>query len=184
MSASRPRPAPNTAIVAGTLAGLIWGLAFLIPVLLDAWSQVAVTIGRYLAYGGISLILVPAGGRAMRSVIRRHWGTAVQFALTGNGLLPAIGARNRLGERPGDRHHHRVHPDRHGRHRQHDLAELPVAPARPAGSAMGLGHFRVCSVTGPLVSSRDGSFTACVTSVRVDPRGAIKDHSDDGQTIC
>jgi len=84
MSTSRPRLVANTGVLAGTLAGLIWGLAFLIPVLLDAWSPVAVTIGRYLAYGGVSLILVLAGGQAMRRIIRRHWGTAVQFALTGN----------------------------------------------------------------------------------------------------
>jgi drug/metabolite transporter (DMT)-like permease len=75
---------PRSGVLAATLAGLIWGLAFLIPVLLDRWSPVAVTVGRYLAYGLVSLLLVAAGGAAMRRIARRHAGVALQFALTGN----------------------------------------------------------------------------------------------------
>lgn len=36
---------------AGVVAGLVWGLAFLVPVLLGGWNPVIVTLGRYLAYG-------------------------------------------------------------------------------------------------------------------------------------
>lgn len=71
---------------AGTVAGLIWGLAFLIPVLLPGWSPVAVTIGRYLAYGAVSLVLFALGGRALRRLLRQHWKIALAFALTGNVL--------------------------------------------------------------------------------------------------
>ena len=47
---SRP-PRLTAGLLAGTGAGLVWGLAFLVPVLLPGWSAVAVTAGRYLAYG-------------------------------------------------------------------------------------------------------------------------------------
>ncbi|WP_431903316.1 DMT family transporter [Nonomuraea sp. bgisy101] len=71
---------------AGTVAGLIWGLAFLIPVLLPGWSPVAVTVGRYLAYGLVSLVLFAFGGRVLWRLLRRHWRVALAFALTGNVL--------------------------------------------------------------------------------------------------
>jgi drug/metabolite transporter (DMT)-like permease len=69
---------------AGTLAGLVWGLAFLIPVLLTGWGAVAITVGRYLAYGALSLLLVGLGGATLRATARRHWRPALAFALTGN----------------------------------------------------------------------------------------------------
>jgi drug/metabolite transporter (DMT)-like permease len=69
---------------AGAAAGLIWGLAFLIPVLLPGWSPVAVTAGRYLAYGAVSVVLFALDGRALWRLLRQHWGVALVFALTGN----------------------------------------------------------------------------------------------------
>lgn len=71
-------------VTAGSTAGFIWGLAFLVPVLLHGWSAVAVTGGRYLAYGALSAILFAAGGRGMRDLTRRHWRLALAFAITGN----------------------------------------------------------------------------------------------------
>ena len=69
---------------AGMAAGLIWGLAFLIPVLLEGWGAVTVTAGRYLAYGATSLVLLLLGGRELRRMGRVHWRPAVLFAVTGN----------------------------------------------------------------------------------------------------
>src|SRR5689334_4830625 len=69
---------------AGTLAGLVWGLAFLVPVLLTGWGAVAITAGRYLAYGALSLVLVALGGASLRALARRYWRPALAFALTGN----------------------------------------------------------------------------------------------------
>lgn len=69
---------------AGTAAGLIWGLAFLVPVLLQGWTAVTVTAGRYLAYGALSLALVVLGGGGVRELARRHWRPALTFAVTGN----------------------------------------------------------------------------------------------------
>lgn len=67
-------------VAAGGAAGLVWGLAFLVPVLLHGWSAVAVTTGRYLAYGLVSALLFLAGRRGMRGLARRHWRPALAFA--------------------------------------------------------------------------------------------------------
>lgn len=71
---------------AATAAGLIWGLAFVLPELLPGWSPVAVTAGRYLAYGMVSLVLFALGGRRLWRLTLRHWRPALAFALTGNVL--------------------------------------------------------------------------------------------------
>jgi drug/metabolite transporter (DMT)-like permease len=80
----QPSPASVAGTGAGMLAGLVWGLAFLLPVLLTGWGAVAITVGRYLAYGALSLILVVLGGATPRATARRHWRPALTFALTGN----------------------------------------------------------------------------------------------------
>ncbi len=80
-----PRPPRLTpGLLAGTGAGLVWGLAFLVPVLLPGWSAVAVTAGRYLAYGILSLALLVYEGRAAWRLTRQHWRAALAFAVTGN----------------------------------------------------------------------------------------------------
>ena len=80
---SRP-PRRTAGLLAGTGAGLVWGLAFLVPVLLPGWSAVAVTAGRYLAYGMLSLALLSCQGRAGWRLAREHWRAALAFAVTGN----------------------------------------------------------------------------------------------------
>jgi drug/metabolite transporter (DMT)-like permease len=92
------RPGSRTAAGtgAGLAAGLVWGLAFLIPVLLGGWNPVIVTLGRYLAYGLLSVILFVVGGRAVRQAARQHWRMALAFAVAGNVgyyLLLLIGIR-------------------------------------------------------------------------------------------
>lgn len=70
-------------LLAGVAAGLFWGLAFLIPVLLPGWSAVAVTTGRYLACGAVSVVALAARPQ-VRRLVRRHWAAACVFAVTGN----------------------------------------------------------------------------------------------------
>src|SRR5205814_1237387 len=80
----------------GVSASLIWGSAFLVPVLLGGWNPVIVTLGRYLVYGLLSAILFTLGGGGPRRVLREHWRTALAFALAGNAvyyLLLVIGVR-------------------------------------------------------------------------------------------
>ena len=54
-AASRLGPGP-AGISAGVAASLVWGLAYLVPVLLGGWNPVIVTLGRYLAYGLLSAV--------------------------------------------------------------------------------------------------------------------------------
>ncbi|GIE30773.1 multidrug DMT transporter permease [Actinoplanes italicus] len=71
-------------LTAGIGAGLLWGLAFLLPELLHGWSAVTVTAGRYLVYGLLALTMLALSGPALRGHARRHWRPALQFAITGN----------------------------------------------------------------------------------------------------
>ncbi len=71
-------------LLAGTGAGLVWGLAFLVPTLLPGWSAAAVTAGRYLAYGLVSLALLLFEGQAAWRLAREHWRAALAFAVAGN----------------------------------------------------------------------------------------------------
>src|SRR5256885_16578738 len=79
------RPGLSTAGLAAGISGtLIWGSAFVVPVLLGGWNPVIVTLGRYLAYGLLSAILFGLGGRDLRRVLREHWRVALVFAVSGN----------------------------------------------------------------------------------------------------
>ena len=73
-----------TGLGAGVAAGLLWGLAFLLPELLHGWSAVTVTAGRYLVYAVLALVVIAVSGPALRAVARRHWRPAMRFAITGN----------------------------------------------------------------------------------------------------
>ena len=99
-TAGTAAPGPPGASAAGMAAGvgasLIWGSAFLVPVLLGGWNPVIVTLGRYLVYGLLSMFLFTLGGAGPRRVLREHWRTALAFALAGNAvyyLLLVIGIR-------------------------------------------------------------------------------------------
>jgi drug/metabolite transporter (DMT)-like permease len=66
-------------------ANLIWGLAFLIPVLLPGSDSVALALGRYLVFGVLSIsILIARRGAGVRGLNWRVWGTALVFAFTGH----------------------------------------------------------------------------------------------------
>jgi drug/metabolite transporter (DMT)-like permease len=85
-----PGPAPGRSgvsaagIAAGISGSLIWGSAFAVPVLLGGWNPVIVTLGRYLVYGLMSVVLLILGGRDLRRVLRKHWRPALAFAVAGN----------------------------------------------------------------------------------------------------
>jgi drug/metabolite transporter (DMT)-like permease len=68
-------------------AGALWGLVFLAPELAGAFSPLQLTIGRYLAYGVISLLLIAPRWRMIRSqVSAREWLALSGLGLTGNTL--------------------------------------------------------------------------------------------------
>jgi drug/metabolite transporter (DMT)-like permease len=84
------------AVGTGIAAALLWGLAFVLPEILTGWSAVAVTAGRYLVYGVLSVGLLVLGGAALRRVLRTHWRAALAFAVSGNVgyyLLLVVGVR-------------------------------------------------------------------------------------------
>jgi len=80
----RPKNGIGMGVSAGVGAGLVWGLAFPIPVLLHGWNAVTVTAGRYIAYGLISAIFFAVGGRQLHRLAVDHWRTALLFAVSGN----------------------------------------------------------------------------------------------------
>ena len=95
--AARNRPGVSaTGIAAGISGSLIWGSAFAVPVLLGGWDPVIVTLGRYLVYGLLSVVLLILGGRDLRRVLREHWRPRWRSRWAGNAgyyLLLVIGIR-------------------------------------------------------------------------------------------
>lgn len=68
----------------GIGANLIWGLAFLVPVLLPEFSPVAVTLGRYVCYGLLSVLLIAVTGTRLRGHGWPVWRACLLFAVAGN----------------------------------------------------------------------------------------------------
>lgn len=63
---------------AGVGAGLLWGLAFLLPVVLERVSAVDLTLGRYLVYGLLSMALLRSRPD------RQTWRTALVMGVCGH----------------------------------------------------------------------------------------------------
>ncbi|MBI1758114.1 MAG: DMT family transporter [Actinobacteria bacterium] len=75
----------RTGLLAAVGAGLLWGLAFVIPEQLNTVSAAELTAGRYLSYGLLSLALVLLMGADQRATLDRSaWTVALGFAGTGN----------------------------------------------------------------------------------------------------
>lgn len=71
----------------GVGAGALWGLVFLAPELADAFGPLQLTVGRYLAYGLIAVMLIAPRWRAASAQIgRREWLALAWLALAGNTL--------------------------------------------------------------------------------------------------
>jgi len=65
-------------------AGLCWGLVFVAPVMLPDAHPVALSLGRYLAFGLIALALAWPARSALRALSRADWLEALKLALVGN----------------------------------------------------------------------------------------------------
>lgn len=72
-------------VLCGVLAGALWGMVFVVPELLPGFSPVELAVGRYVAYGAISLGLVLPG---LAALLRRLTGqdcrALLRQALSGN----------------------------------------------------------------------------------------------------
>jgi drug/metabolite transporter (DMT)-like permease len=76
-----------TGIACGVGAGALWGLVFLFPALISAFTPLELTIGRYLAYGAIaSILILPHKRRLAGKLTSQMWWVLMWLALTGNTL--------------------------------------------------------------------------------------------------
>ncbi|MDK9603578.1 DMT family transporter [Lelliottia wanjuensis] len=66
------------------LAGLMWGLIFVGPLIVPEYPAVLQSMGRYLALGLIALPLAWLGRARLRQLTRRDWATALGLTMMGN----------------------------------------------------------------------------------------------------
>ena len=74
-----------TGVLCGLAAGAMWGMVFIVPELLPAFSPVELAVGRYFAYGAIALGLVLPRLRDLAARLERSdYAALLRHALTGN----------------------------------------------------------------------------------------------------
>ncbi len=74
-----------TGVLCGVLAGALWGMVFIVPELLPNFSPVELAVGRYTAYGAISLgLMLPGLRRLLRLLAPRDYLALLRQALSGN----------------------------------------------------------------------------------------------------
>lgn len=71
-------------VVYALMAGLLWGLVFIVPLLLPSQSPAMLSVGRYLAFGLVCVVLSVFQWRALRSLTLRDWGWAFALSVVGN----------------------------------------------------------------------------------------------------
>jgi len=72
-------------VAAGILAGALWGLTFVAPLVTAPYSPFDLTVGRYLAFGLASLaVLAPGGFPVLRALPRRDWLLVGLLGFAGN----------------------------------------------------------------------------------------------------
>jgi len=76
-------------VASAMAAGLCWGMIFSVPVLLPGYSPLALSAGRYLAFGLIVLIPAWLDRRRLAALGRDDWTKALELALVGNLLYYA-----------------------------------------------------------------------------------------------
>ncbi|MBB3228235.1 drug/metabolite transporter (DMT)-like permease [Luteibacter sp. Sphag1AF] len=66
-------------------AGALWGIIFLAPAVLPDFSPLELSVGRYLAYGVLSAIMLASRWKSLRPRLgRREWSGLFELSLTGN----------------------------------------------------------------------------------------------------
>ncbi|MFT3848444.1 MAG: DMT family transporter [Propionivibrio sp.] len=71
-------------IVYALIAGLMWGLVFVSPLLLPEYPPALQSVGRYLAFGLIALPLAWLDRRRLAQLSRADWKEALKLAAVGN----------------------------------------------------------------------------------------------------
>jgi drug/metabolite transporter (DMT)-like permease len=84
-------------VLCGLLAGAMWGMVFLVPELLSAFSPVEMAVGRYIAYGAIAFgLMLPRLNTLLARLDRGDYAALVRHALAGNiiyYMLLALGVK-------------------------------------------------------------------------------------------
>lgn len=70
-------------------AGMVWGLVFVVPLMLADYPATALSIGRYLAFGLVALPLAYLQRSSLARLNREDWLEALRLALVGNLLYYA-----------------------------------------------------------------------------------------------
>lgn len=84
--AAAPGSALATGVAAALAAGMLWGLVFLVPVMLHDYPPAVLSIGRYLAFGLICIPIAFARRTRLARLTRRDWYEAARLSLSGNFL--------------------------------------------------------------------------------------------------
>lgn len=87
-----------TGVMSGLAAGALWGMVFLVPELLPAFSPLELAVGRYVAYGAIALgIALPQLKRLFSKLDASDYAAMFRQALSGNiiyYMFLAVGVTN------------------------------------------------------------------------------------------
>lgn len=72
-------------VLCGLLAGAMWGLVFIVPEMLGAFSPLELAVGRYLAYGAMAFaLLLPRLKSLFATLVPADYAALVRHALAGN----------------------------------------------------------------------------------------------------
>jgi drug/metabolite transporter (DMT)-like permease len=86
-----------TGVVCGLLAGAMWGMVFIMPELLSAFSPLEMAVGRYVCYGAIAFVLMLPRLRSLVARLERSdYFALLRHALAGNivyYMLLALGVK-------------------------------------------------------------------------------------------
>ena len=87
--AGKPLPAAPTRIAGGVLngaaAGALWGLVFIVPLLLQDFGSFQISSARYLIFGIVALaLLLPNRARVSRRIGRAEWVALLGLGMLGN----------------------------------------------------------------------------------------------------
>ncbi|QBE66928.1 DMT family transporter [Pseudoduganella lutea] len=74
-----------TGVLCALLAGAMWGMVFIVPALLAAFSPLELALGRYTAYGAMAFVLLlPKLSRLAHRLDRADCAALLRHALAGN----------------------------------------------------------------------------------------------------
>ncbi|WP_323751499.1 DMT family transporter [Marinobacter sp.] len=81
----------RTGVLLGAAAGAFWGLVFLSPLVLTSFSALEIATGRFLVYGGVSLLLIaPSLSKLWQRLSLSDIGVLMVLGALGNVLFFAL----------------------------------------------------------------------------------------------